>query len=130
MTLTTTGFEAVGYGVPRGAGTCALSGKAQTLGLNVVGTLPGSSVNKAIIGQLNLNGAGHVGGTVSINMNYSNTVETVTGTYTEAANCTGKLTITPKGLPALHFNSVFVNGGAELLLIETDAGTVIGGTAQ
>jgi hypothetical protein len=63
-------------------------------------------------------------------MNYSNSVKTVTGTYTEASNCTGKVQITPAGLAALHFNAVFVNGGKELLLIETDSGTVIGGIAQ
>jgi hypothetical protein len=40
------------------------------------------------------------------------------------------LDITPKGSPELHFNTVFVNSGAELLLVETDSGTVIGGTAQ
>jgi hypothetical protein len=130
MTLTTAGFEAVGYALPQVSATCALSGEAQRLGVNIVGTIPGSSVNKAIIGQLELNGKGQVTGTVSINMNYSNTVKTVTGTYTEASNCTGKVQITPAGLAALHFNAVFVNGGKELLLIETDSGTVIGGTAQ
>jgi len=130
MTLTTTGFEAVGFALPQVSATCALSGEAQRLGVNVVGTIPGSSVNKAIIGQLELNGKGQLTGTVSINMNYSNSVKTVTGTYTEASNCTGKVQITPAGLAALHFNAVFVNGGKELLLIETDSGTVIGGIAQ
>jgi len=77
-----------------------------------------------------LNGKGKVTGTVSINGNYSNSVETVTGTYTEESDCTGKLQITPKGSSALHFNTVFVSGGKELLLVETDSGTVIGGTAQ
>jgi hypothetical protein len=38
--------------------------------------------------------------------------------------------ITPKGSSALNFNTVFVNSGTELLLMETDSGTVIGGTAQ
>ena len=33
-------------------------------------------------------------------------------------------------LSALNFNTVFVNGEKELLLIETDSGTVIGGTAE
>jgi hypothetical protein len=98
--------------------------------VNIVGTIPGASVNVAIIGQLELNGSGKVTGTVSINGNYSNSVETVTGNYTEASDCRGTLEITPKGSSALHFNTVFVNGGTELLLVETDSGTVIGGTAQ
>ncbi len=130
MTLTTAGFEAVGFALPQVSETCALTGETQRLGLNLIGTLPGSSVNKAIIGVLELNGAGTLTGTVSINMNYSNVVKSVSGTYTEASDCTSKVRITPSGLVALHFNGVFVNGGKELLLIETDAGTVIGGSAQ
>jgi hypothetical protein len=130
MTLTTAGFEAVGFALPQVSDTCALTGKTQKLAANIVGTIPGASVNVAIIGQLMLNGKGKVTGTVSINGNYSNSVETVTGTYTEASDCTGTLQITPKGSSALHFNTVFVNSGAELLLVETDSGTVIGGTAQ
>lgn len=130
MTLTTSGFEAIGFGLAQGSGTCGLTGKTQKLGVNLVGTIPGSSVNVAIVGELQLSGKGKVTGTVSINGNYSNTVATVTGTYTEASDCTGTLQITPKGSSALNFNSVFVNGGQELLLIETDSGTVIGGTAQ
>jgi len=130
MTLTTAGFEAVGFALPQVSETCALTGKTQRLGVNIVGTIPGASVNVAIIGELVLNGKGKVTGTVSINGNYSNSVETVTGTYTEESDCTGKLQITPKGSSALHFNTVFVNGGTELLLVETDSGTVIGGTAQ
>ena len=130
MTLTTAGFEAVGFALPQVSETCALTGETQRLGLNLVGTLPGSSVNKAIIGVLELNGEGTLTGTVSINMNYSNVVKSVSGTYTEASDCTSKVRITPSGLAALHFNGVFVNGGKELLLIETDSGTVIGGSAQ
>jgi hypothetical protein len=97
MTLTTAGFEAVGFALPQVSDTCALTGKTQKLAANIVGTIPGASVNVAIIGQLTLNGKGKVTGTVSINGNYSNSVETVTGTYTEASDCTGTLQITPKG---------------------------------
>jgi len=130
MTLTTAGFEALGFGLPQVSETCGLTGKAQNLGLNLAGTIPAASVNIAIVGELVLNGKGKVTGTVSINGNYSNSVKTITGTYTQASDCTGTLQITPKGSPALNFNTVTVNGGQELLLIETDSGTVIGGTAQ
>jgi hypothetical protein len=130
LAITNPGLQALGFGLPQISATCALTGKAQKLGANIVGTIPGSSLNKDIIGELNLDGKGHVTGTVSINENYSNTVEAVTGTYTEASDCMGTLQITPKGSSALHFNTVFVNAGAELLLVETDSGTVLGGTAQ
>jgi hypothetical protein len=130
LAITTATLQALGFGLPQISTTCALTGKAQKLGLNLVGTIPNSSENKDIVGELVLNGKGDVTGTVSINVNYSNTVYAVTGTYTEASDCTGTLQITPKGSSALNFNTVFVNGGTELLLIETDSGTVIGGTAQ
>jgi hypothetical protein len=34
----------------------------------------------------------------------------------------------PKGLSEMHFNLVVVDGGNEMLAIETDAGTVVSGT--
>jgi hypothetical protein len=129
MAITAPGDQALGFALPQVSDTCALSGKEQRLGLNLVGTIPNSSENKDIVGELELNGKGKLSGTVSINVNYSNTVYTVTGSYTES-NCTGTLQMSGSGLPALNFNTVFVNGGKELLLIETDSGTVIGGTAQ
>jgi hypothetical protein len=54
--------------------------------------------------------------------------EPVTGSYTVAKNCRGTATITPKGLSEMHFNLVVVDGGNEMLAIETDAGTVVSGT--
>jgi hypothetical protein len=130
MAINTPGLQALGFGVPQGSGACALTGKTQNLGLNLVGTIPGASVNVNIVGELVLNGKGKITGTASINGNYSNSVHTVTGTYTETSGCAGTLQLTPKGLSELHFNTVFVTGGTELLLIEIDSGTVIGGTAQ
>jgi hypothetical protein len=130
MTITTPGFEAIGSGIPQVSATCGLTGKAQRLGINVSGTIPGSSVNKAIVGEIQLDGKGGVTGLVSINTNFSNSVVTATGAYTEASDCAGTLQLTPKGSSALNFNTVFVNGEKELLLIETDSGTVIGGTAE
>ena len=77
-----------------------------------------------------MDGKGNVTGPFRINTNFSNSAVAATGTYTEAFDCAGTLELTPKGSSALNFNSVFVNGEKELLLIETDSGTVIGGTAQ
>jgi len=54
----------------------------------------------------------------------------VTGTYTQNADCTGTAQITPKGSATTNFNTVAVNGGKQLLLIETDNNTLITGTAQ
>jgi len=58
------------------------------------------------------------------------TKESVTGSYSVSANCTGTATITPEGQSALNFSFVVVNGGKELLAIETDADTVVTATLQ
>lgn len=54
----------------------------------------------------------------------------VTGIYTQKADCLGTAQITPKGFAAMNFNTVEVDGGKELLLIETDNSTFRTGTAQ
>ena len=56
--------------------------------------------------------------------------EPVTGSYRVGAGCRGRATITPKGLPEMHFSLVIVDGGKEMLAIETDADTVVSGTLQ
>ena len=54
--------------------------------------------------------------------------EPVTGSYTVDKNCTGTATITPKGLPEMHFSFVVVDCGKEMLAVETDADTIVSGT--
>ena len=56
--------------------------------------------------------------------------EPVTGSYRVAKDCRGRATITPKGLPEMHFSLVVVDGGNEMLAVETDADTVVSGTLQ
>ena len=53
--------------------------------------------------------------------------EPVTGSYTVAKNCRGRATITPKGRSEMHFSLVVVDGGNEMLAVETDADTVVSG---
>ena len=54
--------------------------------------------------------------------------EPVTGSYKVGTDCRGRATITPKGLSEMHFSLVVVDGGKEMLAIETDADTVVSGT--
>jgi len=54
----------------------------------------------------------------------------VTGSYSVDANCTGTATITPNGKSELNFSFVIVDGGNEMLAIETEANTVVTGTLQ
>jgi hypothetical protein len=63
-------------------------------------------------------------------MNGTVTTLAVTGTYTENSNCLGTWRITPKGGTASNFNTIRVNSGSELLLIQTDNNTITAGRAQ
>jgi len=54
----------------------------------------------------------------------------VTGSYRIGTDCRGRATITPKGLSEMHFSLVVVDGGKEMLALETDADTVVSGTFQ
>jgi len=45
-------------------------------------------------------------------------------------DCRGTATITPKGQSPLNFSFVVVDGGKEMLAIETDANTIVSGTLQ
>lgn len=54
----------------------------------------------------------------------------ITGTYTEAADCTGTAQFIVSNFGTLSFNFVVVSAGKEILLLETKTGTVVGGTIQ
>jgi hypothetical protein len=56
--------------------------------------------------------------------------EPVTGSYMVGTDCRGTATITPKGQSPLNFSFVVVDGGKEMLAIETDANTIVSGTLQ
>jgi len=56
--------------------------------------------------------------------------EPVTGWYTVGTHCRGTATIKPQGLSEMHFHFVVVDGGKELLAVETDADTIVSGTLQ
>ena len=118
---------ASGFSLARGTVTCGLGPKrtfaANLLGKNSVGHV-------AYVAQVILNGTGGVSGSGTFDVNGKITVATITGTYTENSQCTGSLKITPQGLSALNFKFVVVRAGSEVLLIETDANTVVAGYMQ
>ena len=121
------GTVASGFTLARGTVTCGLGPKrtfaANLLGKNTVGHV-------AYVAQVVLNGTGGVSGSGTFDVNGKITVDTITGTYTENSQCTGSLKITPNGLSALNFKFVVVGAGSEVLLIETDANTVVAGYMQ
>jgi hypothetical protein len=130
MIQTDSGNNQPGFGVAQGTVTCGLSGKKQVLATSFLATDFASSDPESIVGQVTLDGKGNLSGTETFSVNYVNTEASVTGTYTENANCTGTAQVTPSGGSAVNFNTVVVSGGKELLMLETDSNTLLGGTAQ
>ena len=129
LILAISGYVYSGFSLAEGTVTCGLTGKKQTFAANLTGTDNGIG-QAATVGQLILDGKGNVSGTGTFSLSGTIISDTITGTYTEDANCTGTAQITPSGFSTLNFNFVVVNGGKELLLIETDSGTIVSGTAQ
>jgi len=109
------GFQATGVFV---------TGAPFTGPLDLIGELA-LSVNKSGDGVITGEVAGSENGTI---LTFAD--EPVTGSYSISANCTGTATITPKGESALNFSVVVVDGGKEMLAIETDADTVVTATLQ
>ncbi len=117
-----------GFALAEGTVTCGLSGKKLVLTTNLVGLTNGNLTDT--VGQVTLDGNGNISGTETFTLNGVVSKNTVTGTYTENSNCTGTWQVTPKGGTLTHLNAVVVNSGKELLLIQTDSGTVTAGNAQ
>jgi hypothetical protein len=127
--LTDSGQIETGFSLAQGTGTCGLTGKAQTFAVSLIG--PNAVLGPvAYVDQLILNGKGKISGSGSSSIAGSIHKGTITGTYTEAADCTGTLQFTPPGGNLSNFNFVVVNSGKELLAIETDSGTTVFGNSQ
>lgn len=130
MIQTDSGTGQLGSGVAQGTVTCGLTGEKQSFATNLGGTLFANSAVEAIVGGLVLDGKGNIIGRETFSVDGVISQASVTGTYTQNADCTGTAQITPAGSATTNFNTVVVNGGKELLLIETDNNTLITGTAQ
>ena len=146
IVVTSTGFLAVhlfaeGFAVKQGSPTCTNAGVKGSFGFETTGVFlagaPDATGPVAFIGRLKLtvnpSGEGVISGHVSASEDgtFLTFAEgPVTGSYTVAKNCRGRATITPKGLSEMHFSLVVVDGGNEMLGVETDADTVVSGTLQ
>jgi hypothetical protein len=143
IVVTSAGFLAVhsfaeGFAVKRGSATCTNAAVMGGFGFETAGVfLAGAPAIGwvAFIGDLkftvNPSGdgviSGHLGGSEG---DTTLTFAPVTGSYTVHKDCRGTATITQKGKPELNFSFVVVDGGKEMLVIETDADTVVSGTLQ
>jgi len=147
--LTSTGLQSVsgnpgttngGFWVAQGSPTCTNAGIKGGFGLAARGSLvPGAPLTGPLIliGELVLGVNASGDGVISGHMAGSEdgtiltfAEEPVTGSYSVDANCTGTLTITPKDEPRLNFTFVIVDGGKEMLALETDGDTVVTATLQ
>ena len=114
----------------QGTATCTNLGVKQTYAFEATGSIIGTG-QIAAVGQLTLNGTGGITGRETLSLNgtiHSSVV--VSGSYKINSNCTGSATFTPSGLTALHFNLVVVNGGKEIMALQTDKNSIVTGTFQ
>jgi len=143
IVVTSTGFLAVhpfseGFAVKQGSPTCTNAGAEGSFGFETTGIfLAGAPAIGAVvfIGELKLtvdpSGEGVISGHVAGSEDGTILTfeeEPVTGSYRVGTDCRGTVTITPKGLSEMHFSLVIVDGGNQMLAIETDADTVVSGT--
>lgn len=130
---TDSGLVQSGFGSALGTAVCGLPGKKMTFAVNLTGAF--STLGPiSLLGRITFDGRGHVAGANTVNLaNGTFFMASVTGTYAPNANCTGTLTITEAQIGGTStFAWVAVKGGAELLVLETDASgvLVVAGTAQ
>ena len=145
IVVTSTGFLALhlfseGFAVKQGSPTCTNAGVKGRFGFESTGVfLAGAPATGAVafIGELKLtvnpSGEGVISGHVSASEDgtfLTFAEQPVTGSYTVAPDCRGRATIRPKGRSEMHFSLVVVDGGNEMLAVETDAHTVVSGTLQ
>jgi hypothetical protein len=145
IVVTSTGFLALhlfseGFAVKQGSPICTNAGVKGSFGFETTGVfLAGAPATGAvaIIGELTLtvnpSGQGVIRGHVSSSEDgtfLTFAEEPVTGSYWVGTDCRGGATITPKGHSPMHFSFVVVDGGKEMLAVETDADTVVSGTLQ
>ncbi len=140
LVVTPTGFLALhlfseGFAVAQGSPACTNAGFKGSYGFETTGVFlagtPATSV--AFIGELKLtvnpSGEGVISGRVAASEDGTFlTFVPVTGSYRVGTDCRGRATITPRGLPEMHFSLVIVDGGNEMLALETDPDTVVSGT--
>ena len=129
-----------GPGVQQGSPTCTNAGVEGSFGFQATGVfVAGAPVTGpvAFIGELKLSvdasGDGVIRGRMAGSEDgtlFTFAEERVTGHYGIGTDCRGWATIAPKGLSEMHFRLVVVDGGKQLLAIETDADTVVSGTLQ
>jgi hypothetical protein len=113
----------------QGKATCTLAGLKGTFGIQSSGMFLGVG-SVAFDGIFTFDGEGKVAGVESGSLDGAIfTRQSASGTYTVASNCTGTMAIMVENQTE-HSSFVVTNGGKGMLLVETDADTVVSGFGQ
>ena len=136
----TTGVIAQGFGVKRGSPTCTNAGAEGKFALETSGAFIAGAPAigpVAFVGELELQGdpsnpsgegiiSGRLAGTEDGTI-LTFAKEPVNGSYTIGTDCWGTATIKPKRRSEMHFSMLVVDGGKKILVIESDANTIVSG---
>ncbi len=110
------------------ARSCKLSGVAGTYGYTTSGTIPTLGA-LAAVGLITLDASGNLTGAQTTSFNGAIVQETLSGTYTVNADCTGTATVNVYHSGVLvrttSINVVFANNQRDLRAIFLTAGTVL-----
>jgi hypothetical protein len=141
IVVTSTGFLALhpfseGFAVKQGSPTCANAGVQGSFGFETTGVFLAGAPATGWVGfigglkfMVDSSGKGVISGHVTGSEGDTTlTFAPVTGSYKVDTDCTGTATIKLKGQPDMHFSLVVVDGGKEMLAVETDEDTVVSGT--
>ena len=113
--------------VAQGTATCTNLGVKNIYSAEATGTVLGTG-QIAVVGQVTFNGKGALTGSATYSADGAITSATLRGTYQINANCTGTAALTLPGLAKMNVALVVVNGGKEIVLIQTDADSIVTGS--
>ncbi len=128
-------FSAILHAQPvvRGPHTCTNASIAGPYGYTISGLVvngDGSFTPDADSGTITSDGNGNLTGFDTDNLGGQIQSQTFTGTYTVNSDCRSSASITSNYGVVRNFNLVIVDNGQEILLIESDAGVVVSGSAK
>lgn len=123
---TDSGYGEGGFALAQGTTPCGLT-KKTTYAANLGGSAGTHSITS--VGQALLDGKGAISGSVTVS--FDGTILTkvpVTGSYTANPDCTGTAQVTVSGFPTANYNLVIISGNKSVMMIETDANTIVTGS--
>ena len=129
----TAAAQSNGQGQPQNCTNRTVSGR---YGYSFQGTIfaPPPVTPVAAVGVANFDGQGSFTVTDVASFAGTNVPRTASGAYTVNPNCTATLSLTIlTGIPVgatSHINGVILDGGSEVMFIQTDPGTLLTGTAK